>query len=83
MSDSTLMWMDKDKKGITAECVYNENHTFTVTASYMLLETKEWKKTETFAATWEPRFGMDVADQAESLRIAEKLALEIEKEAGL
>jgi hypothetical protein len=83
MSDSTFMWGSTDVKGITATCVYNENHTYTVTASYMHLETKEFKEEETFPATWEPRFGMDIADQAESLVIAEKLALKIEKLAGL
>ena len=67
-------WEDTDQNGITAKCEYS-NHEYIITVS-----KNDIVKTEKFRASYEPIFGMDVIDASMSNSIAEKLALEIEKE---
>lgn len=70
------MWKDT-VDGLTAECQYlKATHEFKVTVS----RNPSHIKTKNFPASFEPIFGMDVMDQHMSGKIAEELALEIEKE---
>ena len=72
-------WKDTDSKGITAKCEFEPiNFNYIITVSY-----GNTVKTEKFRCSFEPRFGMDIIDSNQSMMIAEKLALEIEKELNL
>jgi len=63
-----LMWETTDNIGIKATCEYF-NGTYTVTVS-----KDEKSYSEDFGQTFTPTFGMDVIDQARSVKIAEQLA---------
>ena len=69
-------WKDTDPKGITAKCEFNPD-----TFMYIVTVFKdEVKKEEEFRCSFEPRFGMDILDANQSMQIAEKLAIALEKE---
>lgn len=73
------MFKDKDSKGIELECNYlASSHEFEV-----IVKFKTTIKKETFKASFEPRFGMDVVDSNQALVIAEKLAQQIERELNI
>lgn len=66
-------WEDIDCSGITAKCEY-VNDQFKVTVF-----KGEIKKEGSFSPSFTPKFGMDVIDMNESLKIAEELASEIDE----
>lgn len=72
-------WSGTDNKGIKAKCLYdNMTNTYEIVVSY-----NQIMKSEKFKANYVPLFGMDILDMNISQQIANKLAEEIEKEAGL
>lgn len=73
------MWKGIDKKGIEANCRYNSiTKMFIIKVGY-LNESIE----KEFSANFEPIFGMDILDMNMSYKIAEELALIIEKKYNL
>lgn len=74
--DRIEMWKGTDNLGITAKCDYLPKESqFEVTVSKgVSIQSKK------FPQSFTPTFGMDVVDMGESYRIAEELALLVEKE---
>lgn len=74
-------WKDVDDKDIHAECTFDpETHDYTVKVYKGDLVKEESFQRLSFTP---PLFGMDVSDRRNSQMIAEKLAIEIEKELGI
>lgn len=68
------MWIDTVEE-LTASCEYDSNsHEYLVT-----VRQGDKSRAKRFTATYEPRFGMDVADLAVSQGVAEELAVALEK----
>lgn len=68
------MW-DQDVGDISAACYYDTN-----SHEYLVSVNQGHKvRAKRFTATYEPRFGMDIADLATSQDVAEELAVQLEK----
>lgn len=77
--ESIIMWEAEDNLHLKACCEYlPSKHKFKVTVSY-----GSKKYFELFRANYEPRFGMDITDHNESIKISEELAKKIEIEENL
>lgn len=71
----TLMWIEDEADGVTAECLFNEDsRTYEVTVCTGL---PCLSRSESFPAHAEPVWGMGDEDRDLSLRVAERLVADV------
>ena len=76
----TIMWAETDAKGFESECLFNEDsRTYEV---MVCASGRRLCRSESFIAHSDPLQGMAEADRLQSVRIAERLVVEIEHDLG-
>ncbi|WP_414833913.1 hypothetical protein [Afifella sp. YEN Y35] len=76
----SLMWTAKDARGLTVQCLFNEDaRSYEMTVSGQSAWTC---RSETFLASSEPVFGMDPDDQALSVQVADRLMHDVARALG-
>ncbi|MCF1502346.1 hypothetical protein L0F51_01025 [Afifella sp. H1R] len=76
----SLMWTAKDARGLTVQCLFNEDaRSYEMTVSGQSAWTC---RSETFLASSEPVFGMDPDDRALSVQVADRLMHDVARALG-
>lgn len=76
----TMMWDETDARGFESECLFNEDsRCFEV---MVCTSGRGLCRSESFPATRDPAQGMDEEDRLRSVRIAERLVADIERDLG-
>jgi len=76
----TIIWAETDAKGFESECLFNED-----SRCYEVMVCASGRRlcqSEHFTAQTDPMQGITETDRLKSVRIAERLTVEIERELG-